>query len=169
MPVANSIFEADYHELMPNSVIYDDAVYHQGAPAFLTKRLNAHNAGTHIGMYLAWIIISRLESFQLRQRAASPVEEVRSKQLTGRDFLFAHCEGRLTSDALNKEAQSFTECYYEDRYLNDYEEVLVAKASGTYTVADSWANYERLAKVMDQRLRDYRGNNPSAKPASAAG
>jgi hypothetical protein len=152
---------------MSNSVIYDDAVYHQGAPAFLTRRLNPLNGGTHIGMYLAWIIVNRLESFQLRQTAASPVEDVRSKQTTGRDFLFAHCGGRLTSDELNKEAQLFTDFYYVDQYLKDYDDVLVAKASGTYTVADTWANYERLAKVMDQRLRDYRGCNPAARPATA--
>ncbi len=154
---------------MSNSVIYDDAVYHQGAPTFSSKRVNPQNTGTHIGMYLAWVIISRLESFQLRQRAAAPVEEVRSKQMTGRDFLFAHCEGKLTSDALNKEAQAFTETYYETQYLKDYDEILVKKATGTYTVADSWANYERLAKVMDQRLREFRGENPKAKPAAAAG
>jgi hypothetical protein len=152
---------------MSSSVIYDDAVYHQGAPAFSSRRVNPLNAGTHIGMYLAWIILNRLESFQLRQQAASPVEEVRNREISGRDFLFAHCDGRLTSDALNKEAQIFTESYYEDRYLNDYEDILVSRASGTYTVADSWTNYDRLAKVMDQRLRDYRGNNPSAKPATA--
>jgi hypothetical protein len=152
---------------MSSSVIYDDAVYHQGAPAFSSRRVNPLNAGTHIGMYLAWIILNRLESFQLRQQAASPVEEVRNREISGRDFLFAHCDGRLTSDALNKAAQIFTESYYEDRYLNDYEDILVSRASGTYTVADSWTNYDRLAKVMDQRLRDYRGNNPSAKPATA--
>jgi hypothetical protein len=146
---------------MPNSVIYDDAVYHQGAPAFLTKRLGPENGGTHIGMYLAWIILSRMESFQLRRTAASPVEEVRSKHRTGREFLFAHCDGKLTSDALNKEAQAFTVFYYEAQYLHDYDEILVTKATGTYTVADSWANYERLAAVMDQRLRDYRGTEPA--------
>jgi hypothetical protein len=147
---------------MPNCVIYDDAVYHQGAPAFLNKQLNPLGAGTHIGMYLAWIIVNRLESFQLRQTAASPVEEVRSQQMTGRDFLFAHCDGRMTSDHLNKEATLFTDAYYVDTYLQDYEDVLVKKASGTYAVADSWANYERLAKVMDKRLRDYRGKQPLA-------
>ena len=155
---------------MSSSVIYDDAAYHEGAPAFTTRRLNPKNSGTHIGMYLAWIIMSKLESFQLRQIAPIPVEEVRNKQLSGRDFLFAHCEGRLTSDHLNKEAQAFTAFYYEDQYLHDYDAILVAKATGTYTVADTWANFERLAKVMDQRLQDFRGNNtPSAKPASASG
>jgi hypothetical protein len=154
---------------MPDSVIFDDAVYHQGAPAFLNKRLNPHNGGTHIGMYLAWIIQNRLESFALRQRAASAVEEVRSKLVTGREFLFAECDGRLTSEELNKEAVAFTEFYYEEYYLRDYDDVLVSRASSTYTVADSWANYEKLAKVMDQRLRKYRGGNASAKPASAAG
>ena len=113
-------------------------------------------------MYLAWIILSRMESFQLRQIAASPVEEVRSKQMTGREFLFAHCGGRLKGDALNKEAQAFTEFYYEAQYLHDYDEILVTKATGTYTVVDSWANYERLAAVMDQRLRDFRGLQPAA-------
>jgi hypothetical protein len=143
---------------MRNSVLYDDALYHHGAAAFLTQGLNPQNAGTHIGMYLAWIILSRLESFQLRQAAATPVEEVRSKQTTGREFLFAHCEGQLTSAALNKEALAFTEFYYEPQYLRDYDETLVAKAAGTYTVADTWANYDQLAAVMDQRLRDYRGS-----------
>ena len=141
-------------------MIYDDAVYHQGAPAFLTKRLNPQNGGTHIGIYLAWIVISRLESFSLRQTAATEVEEVRSKQKTGREFLFAHCGGKLTSDLLNKEAQAFTESYYDGQYLHDYDDVLVSKAHGTYSVADSWANYDRLAMLMDQRLRDYRGVQP---------
>ena len=154
---------------MSDSVIYDDAAYHLGAPAFSSKRLNPHHGGTHIGMYLAWIILNRLESFQLRQKAATAVEDVRGKQMTGRDFLFTHCQGRLTNDLLSKEAQSFTEFYYEDKYLHDYQDVLVVKATGSYTVVDSWANYERLAKMMDQRLRDFRGEPPVAKPASASG
>ena len=153
---------------MPKPLIYDDAVYHQGAVAFLTKRLNPHNAGTHIGMYLAWIIQMRLESFQLRQTVAAAVEEVRNKQLTGREFLFAHCNGRLASEALNKEAQAFTDFYYVEQYLHDYDNVLVKKAASSYTVADSWANFERLTKVMDQRLSDYRGDNPSVRPAAAS-
>lgn len=153
---------------MANSVTIDDADYHLGAPAFLNKRLNPHNGGTHIGMYLAWIILKRLESFQLRQNFATEVEEVRSKQLTGRDFLFAHCEGRLTTDVLNKEAQAFTEFYYETQYLRDYHELLITKTTGTYTVVDSWANFDRLAVVMEQRWRDYTSINPSAKPAAAS-
>ena len=152
-----------------NPVVYDDAAYHQGAPAFLTKRLNPHNAGTHIGMYLAWVVVSRLESFALRQLAASPVEEVRSKQMTGREFLFAHCDGKLTSAALNTEAQAFTEKYYEDQFLHDYDDILVVKASGTYTVVDSWANYERLAAIMDGRLRDYRGLAPASASSKHSG
>jgi hypothetical protein len=147
---------------MENPVIYDDALYHEGASVFLTKRLNPQNAGTHIGMYLAFIILNRLESFSLRQTAAVAVEEVRSKQMTGRELLFAHSAGRLTSDALNKEGQAFTESYYEEQYLRDFHEVLVSRATGTYTVVDSWANYDRLAAVMDQRLRDYRGLKPAA-------
>lgn len=142
---------------MSNLVVYDDAAYHRGAPAFSSKRLDPHNGGTHIGMYLAWIIVNRLESFSLRQTAPSPAEEVRSKQVTGRAFLFAHCAGRLTSDALNSEAQALTQSYYENQYLRDFDEVLVSKANGTYTVVDNWANYEKLAAVMNKRLLDFRG------------
>jgi hypothetical protein len=108
-------------------------------------------------MYLAWIIVNRLESFSLRQTAPAPAEEVRSKQVTGRAFLFAHCAGRLTSDALNSEAQALTQSYYEGQYLRDFDEVLVSKANGTYTVVDNWANYEKLAAVMNKRLLDFRG------------
>jgi len=144
-----------------SQTVYDDAAYHRGASAFVTEGLHPHNSGTHIGIYLAWIIISRLESFSLRQQAAAEVEEVRSQQVTGRDFLFAHCDGRLTSDALNKEARAFTDLYYEDQYLRDYHDVLVTKATGTYAVTDSRANYERMAALMDERLRDYRGTLPA--------
>jgi hypothetical protein len=142
---------------MPNPVIYDDAAYHHGASAFSTKGLDPHNGGTHIGMYLAWVILNRMESFSLRQTAPSQTEEVRSKQITGREFLFAHCAGRLTSDALNSEAQAFTQSYYEEQYLHDFDELLVTNASGTYTVADNWTNYDRLAAVMDKRLLHFRG------------
>ena len=149
-----NFLQLHYHKLdMPDAVIYDDAAYHQGAPAFLTKQLNPLNGGTHIGIYLAWVILHRLESFSLRQTAASPVEEVRSRQLTGRDFLFAHCAGRLTSDALNKDGKAFTDFYYEELYLRDFGDVLVTAATGTYGVADSWANYDRLAAVIDKRFR----------------
>lgn len=153
---------------MPESVIYDDAVYHQGAPVFVTRKLDPRNAGTHIGMYVAWIIQQRLESFQLRQNAAEPVEAVRSKQMPGRDFLFAHLGGRLTSDALNNEAREFTAQYYEAEYLSDYDEVLVDGRSGSYAVVDSWANFERLCVVMNRRLSDFRGLNARAGQSRAA-
>ena len=158
----------DYHELHmahpgKRTLVYDDAAYHQGAPVFSPQTLNPNNSATHIGMYLAWIILSRFESFALRQLAPTEVEQVRNKEMTGREFLLAHCAGRLTSDALNKEAQIFTEHYYEDQFLHDYDEVLVVHAGGTYAVLDSWANYDRLAAVIDKRLREYRG----ARPATA--
>jgi hypothetical protein len=144
---------------MPNHVIYDDAAYHRGAPVFLTEHLDPHSAGTHIGMYLSWIIQNRLESFSLRQTAANPVEEVRAQHLTGREFLFAHCAGRLDSSALNPEAQTFTTFYY-DQYLRDYHDLLAAEGAGAYSVADTTANYSRLAALMDKRLQDFRGRKP---------
>jgi hypothetical protein len=141
---------------MPSQVIYDDVAYHNGAPVFLTEDLDPHSAGTHIGMYLAWIIRNRLESFSLRQTAAIPVEEVRAHNLTGREFLFAHCAGRLDGSALNPEAQTLTESYYE-QYLRDYQDALLPKGAGAYSVSDTPANYSRLAAVLDKRLHDFRG------------
>lgn len=140
-----------------NVFVYDDAAYHLGAPAFLTKRLDPSNAGTHIGMYLAWIIAKRRESFSLRQRAPVQVEDVRSRQITGRNLLFAHCGGRLAGDALDKEGAAFTSYYYESYFLRDFHDVLVTNADGTYTVPDTWANYDRLAVVIDDRFRNYCG------------
>lgn len=155
---------------MPTAVIYDDATYHEGAPAFLNKRLSRENSGTHIGMFIAWIVNSRLESFQLRQTAPDAVEQLRSRQKTGREFLFEHCAGKLTSDTLTPEANAFTQHYYENQYLRDYDEVLLGRLNSTYQIADTWSNYERIAAIMDQRLRDFRGGeSPSlAKPAAAS-
>ncbi len=155
---------------MPVAIIYDDASYHEGAPAFLNKRLKRESSGTHIGMYLAWIIMSRLESFQLRQTVADPIEQLRSRQITGRDFLFAHCAGKLSSDVLNPEANAFTQHYYENQYLRDYDNILLGQLNSTYLIPCTWPNYNRIAACIDQRLRDFRGGESPglAKPAAAS-
>ena len=163
--------DAEYYELiMPDLVIYDDAAYHEGSPAFTGQHLNYQNSGTHIGMYLAWVIVSRLESFHLRQLAPNAVEEVRSKQMTGRELLFSHCKGKLSSEWLNPEARAFTESYYVEDYLPDYEHTLVSRGKSSYQVEDNWANCDRLISVINRRLSEFRPTYqpPQTKRTQAA-
>ena len=144
---------------MPTSVKYDDADYHFGAPDFLAKDLPVQNSGTHIGLFLAWIIANRLESFQLRKNAADAVEQVRSRQITGRDFLFRYCDEKLMSELLNGDGNAFTTWYYDEHYLRDFETVLVASATGSYEVEDTWANYDRIAAVIDSQFHEFHSQN----------
>jgi hypothetical protein len=124
-------------------------------------------AGTHIGLFLAWAI--------LRCRIAPAHEAsdlalaVRRRTKTGRDFLFGACGGKLSDEDLNEEGAAFARVYYQDGhgnirrdgYLADYERVLGGELPDLYRVADTWPNFDLLAKVMDWRFEQWRkGHGP---------
>ena len=75
---------------------YDKAEWHSGGeyPADLPPE----NGGTHIGMFLAWAIHRGLEGEVLREDFAEELAAVRARGMTGREFLFTCCDGKLTRD-----------------------------------------------------------------------
>lgn len=53
----------------------------------------------------------------------------------------------------------FTEVYFEDEageYIEDYEEILAEDIDNLYKIEDSWANYDLLKPVLDQRLEAWK-------------
>ena len=75
------------------------------------------NGGTHIGIYLAWIINNHLEGEFHQEESTEELQRVRDRQITGREFLSSMCDEKFWEEDLSAEAFAFTQAYYE---TNDY-------------------------------------------------
>ena len=123
--------------------------------------------GTHIGIYLAWIIHRDLGSATLRKYARDSLGLLKARKITGRELLFTELNEKFFDTLLNRVGREFTRDYYESGcYVDDYEEVLGGSFPSLYHVVDSWENYDRLAPVIDRRFASWQeGTSP---PAGAA-
>ncbi len=123
--------------------------------------LPTENAGTHIGIYLAWIINNDLIGEMHLEDASESILAVKNRQMTGRDFLIKECDEKFWNDDLNEEGLAFTNHYYSDdsgmkQYIQDYEQILGNDVTSTYHVEDTWDNYDKVARVLDIRYKEWK-------------
>jgi hypothetical protein len=131
---------------------YDDASWHYGGdfPSELP-----HEAGaTHIGMFLAWALTRDLVGALHVEESQEAVEEVRSRRMTGAEFLISQCDEKLTDEDLSDLGNEFARQYYEETYFDDYCAEF-EEADTAYHVEDTWENFERLALVIDRRFAEW--------------
>jgi hypothetical protein len=142
----------------------DQAEWHYGGD--FPNDLPPENGGTHIGMYLAWIIQRDLGSAVLRKYARDSLPLLRERKITGCKLLFTELDEKFFGSLLTKVGKDFTRDYYETNcYIDDYEAVLGGTLPTLYHVEDSWDNYDKLAPIIDQRFSRWKqGELP---PASA--
>lgn len=113
--------------------------------------LPEEQSGTHIGMYLAWIINNDLVGELHLEEDAEEIQAVRERTMTGREFLIKLCDTKFWDEDLNEEGLAFTEQYYNDDtqgYFNDYVQTLAASLPSFYHVEDSWQNYDLIAPLI---------------------
>lgn len=128
------------------------------------KGLPRENGGTHIGIYLAWIINNGLEGDFHKEESAEELEKVRNREITGRDFLQAMCDEKFWDEDLSEEGYEFTLYYYSneegyvaDGYVKDYENTLVEDVcESVYHVDDTWENYDKIAPVISKRYEEWK-------------
>jgi len=105
---------------------YDRADWHYGGN--FPSDLPPEAGGTHIGMFLAWTITRGLEGEFHRAESPAVLEALRSRQITGREFLTDECDEKFREEDLSEEGNAFAKVYYEKEgrggYLADYEEIL---------------------------------------------
>ena len=136
---------------------YDSAKWHPEGK--YPKDFPLENSGTHIGMFLAWVIMNGFEGVELKEDNPDAIPAVRARKMTGREFLFRNCDSKLSDVDLNEEANAFAKYYYsspEFRYLDDYHQTLAENLPSNYHVDDSWENFDRVAKVITQRFNEWR-------------
>ncbi|MEA4854440.1 MAG: hypothetical protein VB082_09235 [Christensenella sp.] len=116
-------------------------------------------AGTHIGMYLAWLIMNDMIAPELYREYEADFERVKRREMTGRDLLMERLNEGLLEDVMTEEAQEFTADYYDSKYIDDYENVLGNSADSEYAVYlhdDSWENYDQVEPMITERFEQWR-------------
>ncbi|RNC86908.1 MAG: hypothetical protein ED556_05655 [Winogradskyella sp.] len=132
----------------------DRADWHYGND--FPENLPEENGGTHIGMYLNWIIDNNLISEFHLTESKNAIEKVKSGEITGRDFLFDYCDGKFWDEELNEIGIKFTESYYSsDKYFGDYSKVLANDLDSIYEVKDNRENYKLIKEKLDQRFNKW--------------
>ncbi len=143
---------------------YDRADFDYSSEA---EPLPKGHAATHIGMFLAWAILNGLENEFHRQRSPALLDQVRRRQITGRQFFENACQEQFAEKDLNPDGNAFAEWYYRDQagerglYFEDYKKTLAKGLPSFWHVADTWANYDKLAPVITRRYELWK--NPPKK------
>ncbi|WP_422929084.1 hypothetical protein [Singulisphaera sp. PoT] len=128
--------------------------------------LPQENGGTHIGMFLAWIILNGFQGESHKEDFPQELEAVRAREMTGREFLFKVCDGKFWEEDLNEEGKAFAAAYYSGEggegygaYIQDYERLLTAGLPSIYHVEDTWSNYDIIAPVISRRHAEWRASS----------
>jgi hypothetical protein len=141
---------------------YDDASWHYEGD--YPEDLPNENAATHIGMFLAWCIENDLMSEEQKEESGEDIQKVIDHKMTGAEFLINNCDEKFIDEDLSEFGNDFTKAYYEDdakfaRKYSSYNEdfcFIFDEYESSYYVEDTWENYERLKKVIDQRFQEWK-------------
>ena len=138
-------------------MVTDKAKWHYGGD--FPEDLPQKNGATHIGMFLAWIINNDLQGEFFDDEMPDGIKELKSRKITGRDFLIEYCDEVLMGEEFTEDGLSFSEDYYEGDYIFDYEKTLAENLPSVYHVEDTWENYDKLAPLIDKRFEEWKRNN----------
>ena len=145
----------------PSRLIYDRAKHHflGNFPSILP----IEQAYVHIGMFLGWMLEKELHSDIFEDEEAHQVIRFMKRDITCA-ILSAIWDGYLGEDLFNEEGNAFSVHYYQSgMYHKDYQDVLVNDLPSMYHVEDTWENYDKLSKRIDERYevwkKDYLSNN----------
>lgn len=136
---------------------YDDASWHSGGdfPADLPPEA----AATHTGMFVSWALLSGLTGEIYVDDFPEGIPELQTRTITPGAFFLRFCDGKFTDEDLSEEGNSFAASYFDfdtGQYLADYEAVLGSELPDLYYVADTWANFDIIRPILDQRLLAWR-------------
>ncbi|MCX4095813.1 hypothetical protein [Nocardia sp. alder85J] len=123
---------------------YDDAGWHDDAMAELDLPCEA--AGTHIGMFMAWLTLHDLVDSEF----AATGSALRDRSTTPGRYLIDHCARELNSSMLTDAGKEFTAWAYE-LYYRAYPSIpAVAALESIYHAPDSWETYDTVAVEIDR-------------------
>ena len=118
------------------------------------------NAGTHIGMYLAWLVNNEMIQKEWYDDFSDEFERVKNRDMSGRDMLMECFDETLLEDLMTDEAFEFTSDYYDSAYVDDYAQVLSGEDTDSefavYLHEDSWENYDKVEAVINTKFEQWK-------------
>lgn len=135
----------------------DDAKWHSESEVF-PDDAPPENGGTHIGIFLAWLVQHELVSETLKTKHGEAVAAVKERTKTGRELLFSCLDGVLSMEDVSDEAQPFTKEYLtgDGDYFEDFDKVLGEEHVSLYNVEDNWSCYEVMSRTIDRRYAAFK-------------
>jgi hypothetical protein len=117
------------------------------------KDLPDEAGGTHIGFFLYWLITRGHIGDEQKEdeRALKDMTLVREGRMTGRDFLFKHCDGKFWDADVARAVLPFVHWYYDKTYYEDLAD-FCARYETIYHAEDSVENAVAVAKLIDARF-----------------
>lgn len=134
--------------------VYDNAKKH-----FLgnfPESLPIEQAYVHIGIYLGWIIETKLYSEYFEDEASNQVFRFNRREISC-TILSEIWEGYRGHELFNSVGNMFTYYYYGGGiYRSDYDQLLVKNLPSIYHVEDTWENYDKIKTRIDMRFHDWK-------------
>ncbi|MEV0295304.1 hypothetical protein [Nocardia sp. NPDC050710] len=129
---------------------YDDAGWHTDSVVDLGLPLAA--AGTHIAMFMAWLVLHDLATEDQSTRGRG----LRDRSVTPGQYLSSDCCGEIDPFMLNDTGNAFTKAAYRS-YLGAYLGIpVIASLDSSYEAPDSWQTYDAVAEEIDRLFRMWR-------------
>ena len=140
---------------------YDDASWHSGGdfPASSPDEFG----GTHIGLYLRWCFLRGWAGSLHIEECPEDVALVVAGEMSGTDFLFKNCDGKLTDEDLTEQGNLFTAVYQgpDGQYLNDYSQSF---GDLLYVSPESAHDFRLFAAMVDDRFNQWSTPSRSTNP-----
>jgi len=149
--------------VMDEVIKYDDASWHYGGE--FPSDLPAEAAATHIGMFMAWVLLSGMASDWYRTEFAAELSLLRERKLTPGAYLVQTIGGKLTSEDFDEAGNRFAKAYYAPMklYVRDYSGIAAPGLPTDYHASDSWETFDRLKPRFDQRFREWQAGTLPAE------
>jgi hypothetical protein len=140
---------------------YDDASWH--SESAVAAGSPEEYGGTHIGMFLKWCFVKGWASDLHTSEEPVDTQAVIDGTLSGTDFLFKYCDGKLTNEDFDLEGLKFTDAYYGDDgfYLADYAKHF---SNLMYLAPEGAHDFQRFSAILESRLRSGIIIKSQAKP-----
>lgn len=137
---------------------FDDASWHYESASY-PENLSPKAAATHIGMFVAWMVLKDKISNAMKSDFPEELQFLRNRSITPGDFAWRYLDGKFSDSDCRDEGRAFAEEYYKSTtgssYIEDYEEFGKKSHASEYFVPDSWETYDAVGDIINKRYGDW--------------
>ena len=118
-------------------------------------------------MFLCWMILRGHAGEEHQGDAAAVIDPLVRRELTPAAWFFKWCDGKFWSADLDEEGNKFASVYYAEEgqpykaFIDDYAAIF-PEHPDTYSVPDTWENFDRLAPKIEERYLAWKKSSRSS-------